>query len=33
MYSYRNDYRSDRYDWRFSRFDTAAPTPIDRTPR
>lgn len=33
MYSYRNDYRTYRYDWRFSRFTAAAPTPIDRTLR
>ena len=33
MYSYRTVYRSYRYDWRFSRINAAAPTPIDRTLR
>ena len=33
MYSYRNVYRFYSYDWRFSRFNAAAPTPIDRTLR
>lgn len=33
MYSYRNVYRFYRYDWRLSRFNAAAPTPIDRTLR
>ena len=33
MYDDRNAYRSYRYDWRFSRFNAAIPTPLDRTLR
>ncbi len=33
MYSYRNEYRTYRYDWRFSRFNCVTPKPLDRTLR